>query len=99
MADLGILEPPREGCLFSRLLEDGRQIDVTSMTFGKGRLCIGPIEGMYDDGWCYASHVQAILAACAWDGEGDDPPFGWHRHIRTGRRRPDGDPEREYVAA
>jgi hypothetical protein len=38
VTDLGILEPPREGCLFSRLLEDGRQIDVTPMTFGKGRL-------------------------------------------------------------
>ncbi len=30
-----------------------------------------------------------------WEGEGE--PTGWFRHPRTGRRRPDGDPEREYV--
>jgi hypothetical protein len=31
----------------------------------------------------------------AWDGVGE--PAGWFREPATGRRRPDGDPAREYV--
>jgi hypothetical protein len=89
----------RPGSLYTRELEDGRELTVYPMTFGKARLCIGPAGWpTYDDGWCYADPQQAIDAAATWDGEGD-PPVGWHRQISTGRRRPDGDPEQEYVAA
>lgn len=96
MSDLPDIRP---GCLYTRYLDDGRELSVAPMTFGKARLCLGPAgEGGYDDAYCYATAGQAILAAAEWDGEGDDPPYGWHRHIGSGRRRPDGDPEKEYVA-
>ncbi len=49
----------------------------------------------YEDRWCYV-HGHAVKALQAWNGEGE--PQGWHRHPRTGRRRPDGDNKREYVA-
>lgn len=88
----------RLGSLHTRVLEDGRELTVYPMTFGKARLCIGPAgEPFYDDGWCYADPAVAIEAAKTWDGEGD-PPAGWHRQLSTGRRRTDGDPAKEYVA-
>lgn len=49
----------------------------------------------YEDRWCYV-HDRAVEALQAWNGEGE--PEGWHRHPRTGRRRPDGDAKREYIA-
>ncbi len=76
-------------------LGDGRYIHVVPMTFGKARLNVGHQDHFYDDGWCYASPIAALMAAVAWDGEGE--PDGWHRHVTSGRRRPDGDPAREYV--
>lgn len=87
------------GTLYERVLDDGRQIDLCPMTFGKVRLCIGEApcsEHGYEDGWCYEDPIGGLEAAESWDGEGD-PPVGWHRHLGSGRRRPDGDPEREYV--
>lgn len=85
-----------DGCLYRRELGNGRLLVVAPMTFGKVRLCIGPAgEPTYEDGWCYEDQRVAIVAAETWDGEGD-PPVGWHRQISTGRRREDGDPEREY---
>jgi hypothetical protein len=39
--------------------------------------------------------LAAVLAAHEWDGTGE--PVGWMRHPQTGRRRPDGDPAREYI--
>lgn len=85
--------------LSERVLDNGLQIDVCAMTFGKARLCVGIAptrEHGYEDGWCYEDAVVALAAAETWDGEGD-PPDGWHRQISTGRRRTDGDPEQEYV--
>lgn len=62
------------------------------------RVCIGPAKMEYlDDVWCYHRAEDALAAAEAWNGEGD-PPDGWHRHPMSGRRRPNGDPAREYVA-
>lgn len=49
-----------------------------------------------DDRWCYHTPEDARSALEAWDGTNE--PQGWHRHPRTGRRRPDGDPAKEYVA-
>lgn len=89
----------RPGSLYCRVLDDGvTEVTVYPMTFGKARLCIGMVDdGGYDDGWCYANPGIAIIAAELYEGDGD-PLDGWHRQISTGRRRPDGDPGREYVA-
>jgi hypothetical protein len=37
-----------------------------------------------------------VRALHEWDGE--DDPDGWVRHLNSARRRPGGDPAREYVA-
>lgn len=50
----------------------------------------------YDDRWCYHGFDAAKRALESWNGEGE--PQGWHRHPPSGRRRPDGDASREYVA-
>jgi hypothetical protein len=49
----------------------------------------------FDQRWCYETVADAKKALDAWDGVGE--PQGWHRHIPSGRRRPDGDPNREYI--
>ena len=39
--------------------------------------------------------MVAVATLETWDGVGE--PTGWMRHPTTGRRRPDGDPSKEYV--
>jgi len=83
--------PPR------RLFPDGREATVVKMMF-TARLTIGlPGEMYYDDGWCYETVADATVAMFAWDPEKNEEPAGWHRHPTSGRRRPDGDPTKEYV--
>lgn len=84
---------------YERVLDSGMRIQVVPMTFGKARLCIGPDQALwYDDGWCYDNPVIAIAQAITWDPEKDKEPDFWMRHIKTGRRRPDGDHSKEYVS-
>lgn len=53
---------------------------------------------MFDETWCYEDRPSALAAVAAWDVDGGQvEPEGWHRHIRTGRRRPGGDPTKEYI--
>jgi len=51
----------------------------------------------YEDRWCFESRQLAIDALKEWNRETDAEPMGWHRHPDTGRRRPEGDPEKEYI--
>lgn len=60
-----------------------------TMIFG----IIGDTLG-YEKRYCYKTIEGALQALEAWDGTGD--PEGWHRAPDTARRRPDGDPTREY---
>lgn len=83
-----------DGALYWRELPDEMEIVVYKMLYNT-RLSVG--DGMcLIDGYCYASPARAMEAAAVWDGEGD-PLDGWHKNIRSGRRRPDGDPKQEYV--
>jgi hypothetical protein len=86
-----------EGALYWRDLGEGCEIVVYPMTYGKARLCYSE-GGTIVNAFCYAKPDRAIEAAKAWDGEGD-PLDGWHRNPFTGRRREDGDPNKEYVRA
>jgi hypothetical protein len=63
-------------------------------------VAIGSIGSpVYDDSWCYDGWPSALAAVAAWDVEGGQTePEGWHRHPRTGRRRPDGDASQEYIS-
>lgn len=86
-----------DSALYHRLLDDGYEVTVYPMTFGKARLCFGRSESVsYEDAFCYEDPERAIEAAKVWSGVGD-PLDGWHRNPITGRRRPNGDPIKEEV--
>lgn len=83
---------------YLRRLDNGRTIYLIPQIFNF-RLAIGWTHEEdigYDDFYCYLHEFQAVVAFLTWKGEGD-PVIGWIRHGRSGRRRPDGDPDREYV--
>lgn len=85
----------REGTIAGGLLPDGREWLIYPMIF-TFRLVVGdPGAPVYDDCWCYHSIIDAMKGVAEWDGTGE--PQGWHRHPASGRRRPDGDAEHEYV--
>lgn len=87
-----------------KLDDDQRVLVLYPLLFGAFRLCVGPLddEGC-DDIWEYPAeeYETAMSALLDWDGTGD-APVGWHRAQARGernfRRRPDGDPEKEFSA-
>jgi hypothetical protein len=85
-----------QGAMAERILPDGTSLGVWRMMF-TFRLTVARdgCEWGYDTSYCYHTDEAAISAMNEWDGTGD--PEGWHRNPETGRRRPDGDPSREYV--
>lgn len=85
----------RPGVSGGGLLPDGREWVVYREMF-QARMLIGrPELGWGDDAYDFPTVAAAIAAGEAWDGTGD--PSGWHRHPSTGRRRPGGDPELEFI--
>jgi hypothetical protein len=92
-------ETSRSAVAWHHPTPDGREAAVIDE-----RLCVGtPGQNAYDDGYCYASLMSAVLAAARWIEEGcHGEPGGWTKHPRTGRDRPDGaaaDDERAWSAA
>jgi hypothetical protein len=85
------------GFEYWRCLPDGTVIAVGPMSFSNGRLFWDINEAGYDDFYCYDSVDHARDSMMAFDPAVDAEPFGWHRHYRSGRRRPDGDPTREFI--
>jgi hypothetical protein len=52
----------------------------------------------YEDRWCYEHPYVAHKALEEWqERHFEGEPIGWHRHPDSGRRRPDGDPSKEYI--
>ena len=52
----------------------------------------------YNDRYCYETLSVALRALVEWRNRGfEGEPIGWHRETRTARRRPGGDPTKEYV--
>lgn len=52
----------------------------------------------YADRWCFADIGKALTALFDWAGRDfEGEPQGWHRHPDSGRRRPDGDADQEYI--
>jgi hypothetical protein len=84
---------------------DRLYIDIMPLLFTKAIVITlkgsSPFYDMfYADRWCYHSFEDAERAIQGWedpDAWPESEPQGWHRHPRTGRRRPDGDPSKEYV--
>ena len=80
---------------YTRTLLDGRVIAVERLFGRQALLSLRAPWTHVQDGWVYASLETALAAARAWDGH--EEPSGWLRHPKSGRRRPGGDPAREYV--
>lgn len=91
--------PTREGAYYQRQIEDGREICVFPRMYNS-ILTIGQASDRdgYETHYCYENPVQATLAAEAWNPLEQPEPDGWFRHADSGRRRPNGDPEKEYVS-
>jgi hypothetical protein len=87
-------------CAYKRRLENGRTVYLIYQLFNF-RLAIGwthEEQSGYDDFYCYTHEFTAAFAFLSWDGQGD-PMDGWIRHGASGRRRPGGDPAREFIQA
>lgn len=85
--------------LFTRVLADGRVLALLPWRAAGVQLSVGLGDGYYTDSWIYDAEQglddAGWRAALGWDGDGE--PQGWYRHVQSGRRRPEGDPAREYV--
>lgn len=81
-----------------RDLGDGRYAYVSRLIYHY-TLKVGQIgdEIGYDDRWCYQTLTLANAALKAWNPAIEKEPTGWHRSPHTGRRRPDGNPAKEYI--
>ena len=85
------------GCLYARDLGNGVGLWVVEMIYND-RIVVGPIGALtVDDAWCYDKGGSAVEAAIEWDPAVCKEPSGWKKHPRTGRYRPDGDPERQEI--
>lgn len=82
-----------------RDLGDGRYAQASRLLFHY-TIKVGAIGDNfgYDDRYCYATLVGVLKALDEWNPATEKEPNGWHRDPNTGRRRPDGDPNREYIA-
>jgi hypothetical protein len=100
-AVLGIadVELDGRGLAATRILPDGREAAVAPLLFNRGRLTVGERPGAdaYDDAYDYEDLDGALRALDTWDPESEEEPSGWVRATPSNRRRPDGDPEHEYV--
>lgn len=87
----------RADYLYTRELGDGRRLFLLRWRAHGLQLSVGPGDGFFDDTWIYDIEqlAEGWRAALGWDGQGE--PEGWYRHPQSGRRRPDGDPAREFV--
>lgn len=81
-----------------RELEDDYVVWLVQKAF-TWALVVGPDKKpSFDKHWCYTGPEEAIRSARAWDGNHPvTEPVGWFRDPYTGRRRPGGDPAREYI--
>ncbi len=68
-----------------RDLPDGRFVGMIKVGFGRFRVIIA-------DG-----RDAAVAAPAKWDPVTQSDPEGWFRNPPTGRRRPDGDPAKEFI--
>lgn len=85
-----------------RALPNGRVLHLLPLLTGNQLGISSGDSGCFDDVWHYPRWQDehcfidaSWRAVLGWDGK--DEPEGWYRHPRTGRRRPGGDPEKEFV--
>lgn len=64
-------------------------VDILIMLGGNLRLVTTPVDHPleYTRAWCYRRPIiEVVLAAAAFDPDGDDEPTGWIKHVGTERR-------------
>jgi len=84
--------------LHLRLLPDGRAVWIQRQIFTYAITIGHADDGFgYDTEWTYETEERALAALKKWNPLEQAEPEGWHRHPDSGRRRPDGDPAKEYV--
>lgn len=85
-------------CIECKFFDDGFYAGVKRLLFHY-TMIVGQIGDQcgYEKRYCYQTREGALKALTDWDGTGE--PVGWHRSPETGRRRPDGDPTKEYIEA
>lgn len=108
--DNGDLSSQQPGALIRRFTER-HYIAIVHFIYTKA-IIIGYLADAtgYNDRWCYETFWDAMSAASQWEpeilirqyaGQGYvevmNEPEGWHRHPRTGRRRPGGDASKQYI--
>jgi hypothetical protein len=86
------------GCVEYKIIENGLLYAAIKPLMFHWTMIVGQVGDFlgYEDRWCYGDRERAETALRAWSGVGE--PTGWHRHPKTGRRRPNGDASREYIA-
>ncbi len=72
-------------------------IAVEPLLFGNARLIVSDNLDVINMSWTYDSLYTAVTAMYEWQDSGNDEPSGWFRCPMDGRRRPDGDPEKEFI--
>ncbi len=82
--------------LYARVLATGHTLHLLRWSGTGLQLSIGWNDGVYLSTWNYECTAldAGWRAAIGWDGKGE--PEGWYRGP-GGRRRPDGDPAKEFV--
>jgi len=95
---------PIEGIIGSRLL-DGNVLVTFSPIIGGWRVAIAnprfdkPNTVSWDQAYEFDDyHWADALIAFVEYGQNDYEPSGWERHIPSERRRPGGDPAKEYIS-
>lgn len=81
-----------------RYLADGRLLALEPLLMGAARLHVvaEDTDAHSDEVYDFQELMAGLVALHRWDGT--DEPEGWYRHRPSNRRRPGGDPEKEYVA-
>lgn len=70
---------------------------VAPLLYGAGCIIYATsLEGI-DNQWHYETLHGAVFALYIWDVTGTNEPEGWARHPGTGRRRENGDADKETV--
>lgn len=68
---------------------DQFHVDILAMLGGNLRLVTTPVDHPlgYTRAWCYQRPItEVVLAAAAFNPDGDDEPTGWIKHVGTERR-------------
>lgn len=92
--------PDGGSCTLIGDMGDGRYCAIKPLLFHWTMIVgeIGDRDG-YEENYCYADRTAAGEGLIGWailEFQGE--PDGWHRHPKSGRRRPGGDPAKEHIA-